>query len=121
MALPRQSSTWPSSGERHLHCSLQYATPTTDAMGGRGEPTWTKFGEWYVKATVVPMFQNEQDADFTYELEGPYRRDVVQRFTGGTGVRIVTTEQTFKVFKVENPQMRNRTLIAYCADAVVTQ
>jgi hypothetical protein len=33
----------------------------------------------------------------------------------------VTPSLTLKVFQVENPQLRNRTLVAHCANAVNTQ
>jgi len=100
---------------------LQYATPTTDSMGGRGEPTWTDFGAWYVKATTVPDIVNETNASLLYQLEGPYRADLVTRFKSGVGIRAVVNGQTLKVMQIENPQLRSRTLIAHCADATKTQ
>jgi hypothetical protein len=120
MAQPRQTGAWPASGERQVKCTLQYATPVTDTMGGRTEPTWTDFGGWWAKVTVVPIVPNETDA-VLHEVEGPYRSDLVGRFTSGVGIRIVTPSLTLKVFQVENPQLRNRTLVAHCANAVNTQ
>ena len=138
MAQPRQTGAYPSSGERQVKCTLQFATPTIDAMGGRTEPTWTTFGQWFAKVTVVPVVPNETEAVLLYEVEGPYRRDLVEYFngitrppgvtlpsgfTGGLGIRIVTVglSLTLKVFQVENPQLKNRTLVAHCANAVNTQ
>ncbi len=121
MAQPRQGSSWPFAGEKHVKCTLQYSTPVTDTMGGRSEPTWTNFGSWWAKVTVVPIVPNETDAVGLYEVEGDFRRDMWDRFNGGIGLRIVTTLVTLKVFLVENPQLRNRTLVAHCANAVNTQ
>lgn len=121
MAQPRQTGAYPSSGERNVKCTLQYATPVTDGMGGRSEPTWTDFGSWWAKTTVVPIVPNETDAVLLYEVEGPYRADLQERFLAGQGVRVVTNDLTLKVFQVENPQLRNRTLVAHCARAVNTQ
>lgn len=90
-------------------------------MGGRSEPTWTDFGTWWAKVSVVPFIVNETDAAMLYQVEGPYRSDVWTRFKTGTGVRIVTSDLTLKVIQIENPQLRNRTLVAHCADAVNTQ
>lgn len=125
MAQPRQTSAWPASGERQVKCSIQEARPTTDTLGGRGEPTWTTFGEWWAKVTVVPIVPNETDAVLIYEVEGPFRKDLLQRFNTGIGVRLVTTNLevnlTLKVFQVENPLLKNRTLVCHCANAVNTQ
>jgi hypothetical protein len=122
MAQPRQTSTWPLAGERQTRCTLQFATPTTDAMGGRGEPVWTDFGTWWAKVTVVPIVPNETDAVLLYEAEGPYRSDLLTRFNSGVGIRIVTPNSlTLKVFQIENPLLKNRTLIAHCANATNTQ
>ncbi len=121
MPAPRLGNQWPTAGERASHCVWQYATPTTDAMGGRGEPTWTAFATWWAKALTVPAVQNEVDAVILYQVEGPYRSDVLSYFTGGTGLRLVANGMTLKVFQVENPLLRNRTLIAHCANAVNTQ
>lgn len=90
-------------------------------MGGRGEPTWTDFGDWWAKVGVVPVIPNETEAVLLYQVEGPYRADVLEYFTTGTGLRIVANGLTLKVFQVENPQLRNRTLVAHCANAVNTQ
>ena len=136
MAQPRTGFSWPTAGERQVKCALQYATPTIDAMGGRTEPTWTQFGEWWAKVTVVPIVPNETEAVLLYEAEGPYRSDLVEfflgttrpvgislptGFTGGLAIRIVTTSLTLKVFQIEDPQLRHRTLVAHCANAVNTQ
>jgi len=120
MAQPRPSTAWPTAGDRGVRCALQYATPTTDAMGGRAEPTWTIFGSWWAKVTVVPIVPNETDAVLLYEAEGPYKAAVVERFTSGVGLRIVTPHLTLKVFAVENPGLKNKTLVAHCANAAKT-
>lgn len=122
MPVPRGGSTqWPNAGERHAHVTLQYATLTTDAMGGRSDPTWTEFGTWWAKVTVVPFIVSDTEATLLYDLEGPYRADLVDRFNAGTSIRAVVNGDTLKVFQVENPQLRNRTLIAHCGKAVNTQ
>lgn len=121
MPQPRASSQWPTAGERHAKTSLQYATPTTDAMGGRSEPTWTEFGTWFAKVLTVPSIVSDTQASLLYQIEGPYRADLLERFIAGTGLRAVVNGLTLKIFQVENPQLRNRTLIAHCANAVTTQ
>jgi hypothetical protein len=65
--------------------------------------------------------QNEVQAVILYQVEGPYRADVMEYFTGGTGLRLVVNGLALKVFQVENPRLMNRTLIAHCANAVNTQ
>lgn len=117
------SAAYPSSGDRGVHCTLQYATPTTDTMGGRTEPGWTDFGTWWAKLTSIPFVANETEAVTTYQIEGPYRRDFWDRFHGGFTVRIVTTELpiTLKVMLLDNPQLANKTLVAHCAKAVNTK
>jgi hypothetical protein len=121
MAQPRQGSSWPTAGERQTKCTLQYATPTTDTMGGRSEPTWTSFGTWWAKVIVVPIVPNETESVLLYEADGPYRSDVVSYFIGGTGLRVTTADLALKVFQVEDPQLRKRTLRLHCANAVNTQ
>lgn len=121
MPQPRIGFQWPTAGERQVRCELQYATPATDEGGGRGEPVWTTFGRWWGKVTVVPVIPNETEAVLLYDIEGPYRRDLVEKFRSGKSVRVVTGDLTLKVFQVENPQLRRRTLIAHCANATNTQ
>jgi hypothetical protein len=118
MAQPRQGASWPAAGDRNIRCTLQYATPTTDTMGGRSEPIWTDFGSWWAKVIVVPIVPNETDAVLLYEVEGPYRADIATYFANGTGLRVTTPSLTLKVFQVEDPQLRNRTLRLHCANAV---
>jgi hypothetical protein len=121
MPLPRSSaSQWPLTGERRKKATLQYATITTDAMGGRSDPTWTDFGTWYVKATVVPFVVNETEATSLFDCEGPYRRDLWDYFAGGTSVRVVVNGQTLKVLELENPLLLNRTIVAHCGKATNT-
>jgi hypothetical protein len=121
MPQPRSTGAWPSAGERRTKCTLQYATPTLDAMGGRGEPVWTDFGTWQVKVATVPVIASDTEAVILYQAEGQYRQDLVDRFKDGEGIRIVSNGLTLKVFQIENPLLVNRTLIAHCADAVNTQ
>lgn len=125
MPAPRVTNQWPTAGDRHARATLQYSTPTTDGMGGRGEPTWTDFGVWRVKAVTVPDIKNDTQSAILYQLEGPYRRDLVAKERGGIGVRLVVAlagyDLVLKLIKTENPQLRNRTLVAHCADAVNTQ
>jgi hypothetical protein len=90
-------------------------------MGGRIEPTWNDFGRWWAAVSVLPIVQTETESTLMYHLEGPYRADLLGYFTGGTGVRVVVNEVTLKVIQVENPQLRNRTLVAHCAKATNTQ
>jgi hypothetical protein len=115
MPAPRFGNQWPTAGERHSRCTWQFAVPTTDTIGGTNEPTWTDFATWWGKALTVPNVQNEQQAVIAYQVEGPYRSDVWDYFAGGTGLRLVVNGLTLKVFQVEIPQLRNRTLIAHCA------
>ena len=100
-------------------------------MGGRSE-TWVDFGTWWAKVTAVSFVQGDTPASLTYRLEGPYRSDLAEYFhgtrlpegvtaSGGLAIRAVVNGQTLKVFLVENPQFRNRTLIAHCALAEHTQ
>lgn len=123
MPQPRQSGSWPTLGEYRQKTTVQFATPTYDAMGGRGEPTWTDLGTWYVKFGDLPIVPNDTEAVSLYTCEGTYRSDVWDKFHTGTGIRIVTTSpvRTLKVFLLENPQFMNRTLVAHCASAVNTQ
>lgn len=121
MPQPRSQGQWPAAGERRTKATLQYATPVTDAMGGRGEPTWTTFGSWWCKVSTVPVINNEIENAILYQAEGQYRSDLWDRFKTGVGIRIVTSELTLKVFQVENPLLQSRTLVAHCADAVNTQ
>jgi hypothetical protein len=121
MPAPRLGNQWPTAGERQARCIWQYATPVDDGSGGRGEPVWTDFASWWAKVLTVPAVQNEVDAVILYQAEGPYRSDVVTHFTGGKSLRLVANGLTLKVFQVENPLLRNRTLIAHCANAVNTQ
>lgn len=122
MPLPRAGSTqWPTAGERNSRATLQYATPTTDSMGGRTEPTWTDFGTWWSKVTVVPFIVSDTQSSLIYQIEGPYRADLMTHFQAGTGLRVVVNGLTLKVFQVENPQLRNRNLVAHCAQAVNVQ
>lgn len=121
MPQPRSSSAqWPTAGERRNKATLQYATITTDAMGGRSDPTWTEFGKWWVKVTVIPFVVNETEATSLFDLEGPFRDDVFDYFTSGTGVRMVVNGMTLKLLEVENPLFQNRTLIAHCGKATTT-
>lgn len=96
---------------------MQYATPTTDAIGGRGEPVWTDFGRWWAKVLTVPIIANDTEAVILYQAEGPYRRDLVTKFKSGVGVRILADGLTLKVIQLENNQLRNRTLLAHCGNA----
>jgi hypothetical protein len=122
MPLPRASATqWPAAGERNVKATLQYATPTTDSMGGRTEPTWTEFGVWWSKVTVVPFIVSDTQSSLLYQLEGPYRADVVAKFQAGIGLRALVNGLILKVFQVENPQERNRNLVLHCAQAVNVQ
>lgn len=120
--LRREVVQWPSIGERNVNCQVQYATPVTDAMGGREEPIWTEFvHSWWAMVTTIPIVPNETDAVILYEVEGPYVAEILERFITGVGLRIVTADLTLKVFQVEKKQLKNRTLIAHCANAMNTQ
>lgn len=115
-----QSAQWPTAGERQCRCTLQSSTPTDDEGGGRTEPSWTTFGTWWAKVTTIPVVPNETDAMLSVQVEGPYRADLVDTFNAGLGVRVIANGDTFKVSLLDNPQMRNRTLVAHCAKAVRT-
>lgn len=121
MPQPRSSGAqWPAAGERHSRVTLQKATITTDAMGGRSDPTWTDFGKWWAKSTVVPFVVIETEATSLFDLEGPYRQDLQDYFTGGTGVRMVVNGLTLKLLELENPLLMNRHHIAHCGKATNT-
>jgi hypothetical protein len=100
---------------------LQYSSVAKDDMGGRAEPTWTDFGIWWAKVLTVPFVQSDTTAALMYQAEGPYREDLWNYFAGGTGVRLLAKGLTLKVSLIENPQLRNRTLLVHCAPAVNTQ
>lgn len=121
MPQPRQTAAYPTSGERNVLCTLQYATPTEDEMGGLGEPVWTLFGSWRVKLSTEAQVIDETKAVINYALEGVFRRDLLDYFTAGTGIRILANNMTLKVLELENPQARNRTIVAHCANAVNTR
>ncbi len=102
-------------------------------MGGRGEPTWTEFGTWKAKVLTVPDVNTESRSEIGYQIEGLYRRDLFEYHNGlsrpdeldedtNVSMRVVSvaTGLTLKVFGVENPQLRNRTLIVHAAPAVNT-
>ena len=129
MPQPRSVGQWPSAGELRTKYVLQYATPTTDTMGGRSEPVWTDFGTWQAKAMTVPGGVGESKDKSSLELEGRYRRDIWNYFHGisrpegldattNVSLRVVGNGLTLKVFDVENPLQMNRTLIVRCAKAV---
>ncbi len=112
---------WPAAGERSSKVLLQVAALTKDTMGGRTEPRWTQFGVWWVKTTVVPFIVSDTQSSLIYQLEGQYRDDLMTAFNEGKGLRAIVNGLTLKVFQVENPQLRNRTLVAHCANATTTQ
>ncbi len=118
MPQPRSSSAqWPTAGERRSKATLQVATLTTDAMGGRSQPIWAQFGTWFVKVTVVPFVVNETEATSLFDLEGLYRQDLLDHFVAGQGVRLIVNGVTLKLLELENPLFHNRTLIAHCGKA----
>lgn len=122
MPMPRGGSAqWPTGGERHARATLQYATQTKDAMGGLSVTTWTDFGNWWAKVTTMPLVVTETEASILYDVEGPYRSDLMDRFLAGTGVRLVIRDLTLKVLQLEVPQLQQRTIVAHCANAVNTQ
>jgi hypothetical protein len=131
MPQPRSTGAWPNAGELRTKCELQYATPTTDSMGGRTEPTWTTFGDWNAKVMTVPGGVSESKEKASYEIEGRYRADIWEYFQGisrpddldedtNVSLRLIANGLTLKVFDVENPLFQNRTLIVKCAKAVNT-
>jgi head-tail adaptor len=131
MPQPRSTGAWPAAGELRTKCTFQYATPTTDSMGGRSEPTWTDFGGWDAKVMTVPGGVSESKEKSSYEFEGRFRRDVWEYFHGisrpdgldediNVSMRVIWNGLTLKVFDVENPLFQNRTLIVKCAKAVNT-
>ncbi len=115
MPAPRLGNQWPTAGERSSHCVWQYAAATSDTIGGTNEATYQAFATWWAKALTVPVVTNETQSVILYQIEGPYRSDVVAYFLGGTGLRLVVNGLTLKVFQVETPLLMNRTIIAHCA------
>lgn len=121
MAQPRQAGAWPSAGERQGLAVVQYATVVTDALGGRSDPTWTTFASsWHVKVTVTPFVVSDTQAAMLYQIEGPYRADVVSHYDAGRSLRVLVHGFTLKVIELENPQLRNRTVILHCGKATTT-
>jgi hypothetical protein len=119
MPAPRQTSAFPSPGERKTRCTLQYATPSTDAMGGTAQPSWTDFGQWWAKVNVIPVIPDQTKAVLLYDVEGPYRADLITKFLTGVGLRVLAAMRdnavTLTVLQVEDPLLMGRTLIAHCA------
>lgn len=114
MPAPRASSAqWPTAGERHARASVEYATETTDVIGGRSH-TWSTLGTWWVKVSTVPFVVNETEASLLYQLEGPYWATLQSRFLAGTKLRATVAGYVLTIVQVENPQLRNRTLVAHC-------
>lgn len=109
-------SAWRSIGERRHRCTLQKATPTTDALGGRSE-AFTPYGTAEFAAVASDaVVKSESEAFLTYTVEFPYRPDTVDYYRAGTTQRVVFAdlELTLKVLTVDNPEQRNRTLVLSC-------
>lgn len=102
--------------------TVQQAVTVTDEMGGRTDQRWTEFGTWWGKVTVVPFVVSDTEAAMLYQIEGPYRRDLLDLFNAnGQGIRMVVNNRTLKVIQFEQPALHNRTLIAHCGMALETQ
>ena len=101
---------------------IEYATLATDTMGGRSDPTWTLLNDksWFVKVTEVEFVVSDTQTALLYQLEGPYRGDIVTKWNSGTGLRAVVNGKTLKVIEVGNPQLKNRTLVLHCGKATTT-
>jgi hypothetical protein len=103
-------------GQRRERIEIQRATTVTDAMGGRSDTRFREFGTWWAKVTVVPFVVSDTQATMVYQLEGLYRRDVVDLFNGGLGLRAVVRKLnlTMKVLTIEMPRLANRTMVLHC-------
>jgi hypothetical protein len=118
MAITRTSiSQWPRSGERRHRSVIQRPVVTTDLMGGR-TTTWTSFSTWYVKVTAIPFVITDTQATVLHDCEGLYRSDLE------VGYRVLIENGDFelvlKILALENPDAKNRTLVAHCGNALAT-
>jgi head-tail adaptor len=107
------SGAWPRTGERRHKATLQRATNTTDSMGGRTQ-TWTAYDSWAVKVNTVPFAVSDSQATSQYQLEGLYRDDVL------VGDRVLIRGLKLKVILLDNPELKNRTLVAHCSKWAAT-
>ena len=77
-------------------------------MGGRTQ-TWAAYDSWAVKVTTVPFAVSDSQATSQYLLEGLYRNDIE------VGDRVLIRGLKLKVILVDNPELRNKTLVAHCS------
>lgn len=131
MPQPRYTSQWPTAGECRTHCTLQYAVPVDDDIGGRMEPTWTTFTTWMAKTATVPGMGTDTGPKGSWQFEGLFHPKLWNYFHGRerpdgvdddmqVSLRLLAMGLTLKVFDVENPNGLNRTLVVSCAKAVNT-
>ena len=113
---------WPTTGERRKKARILYGVLNTDPMGGRSDPTWKPvLDSWFVQVTVVPFVVSETEATLLYDLEGLYVKDLLDRFNHGQSLRAIVDDLTLKIFSVEDPQLKHKTLVAHCGKATNTQ
>lgn len=113
---------WPKAGERRKKARILYGVPATDAMGGRSDPTWKPvLDAWWVKVTVIPFVVSETQSALLYDLEGLYVKDLLDRFNAGQSLQALVDDVTLKIFSVEDPYLKHKTLVAHCGKATNTQ
>jgi head-tail adaptor len=103
------------SGQYRHRVALQEGVPVTDELGGRTQ-TWAEFGRDQVAIDPMPFVVSEVEATRTYQVSMRYRSDLVEKFEGGTTVRVVSSGQgmTLKVLTIINAEERNRDLVLHC-------
>lgn len=82
-------------------------------MGGRTQ-VWTAYDSWAVKVTTVPFAVSDTQATSQFLLEGLYRSDLQ------VGDRVLVRGLKLKVILLDNSELRNRTLVAYCSQWAAT-
>lgn len=113
MARQVGGSAWPRTGERRHKATLQRATTTYDESRGRTQ-TWVAYDSWAVKVTTVPFAVSDSQATSQFLLEGLYRNDLE------VGDRVLVRGMKLKVILLDNPELRNRTLVAHCSQWAAT-
>ena len=110
--MPMQGGTRPTYktiGERTHEAVLQVATEVTDELGGRSQ-VWNAYATEFVAMTPQPIVVSEQEATVLFIVEMPYRSDVALQH------RVIVSNKVLKVIAIVDPEMRHRSLQAYCAE-----
>jgi head-tail adaptor len=104
------------SGQRKKKVTLQEGNEVLDPLRGRTQ-TWSTYAtDWAaVLPTVVAM--SETEATQTFLVQMRYRQGVFDRHLAGTQQRLLIGDYTLKLLEPENPELRNRDMRLYCAEA----